>query len=93
MKTTMRNLSCTFDINGITKKVTLRKVPKERKFLVQYDGNETEYIITEKNAVEYMHGPIPETTLGVRIQWMIMHYFSNTKPVSTTPRKMSKRLI
>jgi hypothetical protein len=89
----MRNLSCTFDINGITKKVTLRKVPKERKFLVQFDGHETEYVITETNTVEYTQGPEPEKTLGVRIQWMIMHYFSNTKPVSTTPRKMSKRLI
>ncbi|ASZ10582.1 hypothetical protein KTO58_22655 [Chitinophaga pendula] len=76
----MKNLACSFTVNGTVKTVTLRKVPKERKFIVGVDGITLTYLLTEKNKIKSLKGnKLPVKELLPHIEWMICHYFINTK--------------
>lgn len=80
----MRNLSCTFTIDGCTKKVVLRKIAQERRFQAVIDGEKSEFILCDNNEVKHFSGPELELQLHGRIQWMITHYFSNAKAIKKT---------
>lgn len=75
----MRNLACTFKVNGIPKRVSLRKIAKERKFRVKVEGAEMEYSLTETDHLQQVTGQLPDHALLPHIEWMIRHYFTNTK--------------
>jgi hypothetical protein len=76
----MRNLACTFNVNGIPRRVCLKKIAKERKFRVTVEGVQMEYSLTEEDTIKPVNGGhLPDNALLPHIEWMIRHYFNNTK--------------
>jgi len=76
----MRNLACTFKVNGVPKRICLKKIAKERKFRVTVEGVQMEYSLTEQNKIlPVSESQLPDTALLPHIEWMIRHYFNNTK--------------
>jgi hypothetical protein len=78
----MRTLACTFLVNGINTKVSLRKRGREKRFQIVIRGEVLEYTCTEQNDIQQVNGPeLAETALLPHIEWMIRHYFTDTKKV------------
>ncbi|SHM31479.1 hypothetical protein SAMN05444266_107359 [Chitinophaga jiangningensis] len=80
----MRNISCTFKVDGVPNKVVLRKVAKERRFQASLNGSTTptEYIISDvTNEVEYYDGPMLSDTYFARVVWIIKQYFPNVRAI------------
>ncbi|MFB6457775.1 hypothetical protein ACE38W_21070 [Chitinophaga sp. Hz27] len=78
----MRNISCTFNVDGVPTKVILRKIPKERRFSVSLDGVSTEYVISdETNEIEYYDGPVLNDYFFSRVVWLIRQYFPNVRAI------------
>ena len=80
----MRNISCTFNVDGIPTKVVLRKLPKERRFQASLNGSTTptEYIISDQtNEVEYYDGPVLGELFFSRVVWLIKQYFPNVRAI------------
>lgn len=78
----MRNVTCTFNLDGIPTKVKLRKLPRQRRFQAVIDGNITEYVISdETNEVEYYDGPVLNDNLVIRITSLIMQYFPRVRAI------------
>ncbi|WP_143308229.1 hypothetical protein [Chitinophaga vietnamensis] len=78
----MRNISCTFNVDGIPTKLMLRKVAKERRFMAFVDGVATEYIISDHtNEIEYYDGPPLNDFFFERVRWLIKQYFPNVKAI------------
>ncbi|HEU4551363.1 MAG TPA: hypothetical protein VFS25_00950 [Chitinophaga sp.] len=76
----MRNLACTFKVNGIPKRICLKKIAKERKFRVTVEGVQMEYFLTDEDHVKPLSdSELPDDSLLPHIEWMIRHYFQNTK--------------
>ncbi|SFE73657.1 hypothetical protein SAMN05518672_109235 [Chitinophaga sp. CF118] len=76
----MRTLACTFLINGVNTKVALRKRGREKRFQVVIKGDVLEYTCTEQNDIQQVSGPeLIESALLPHIEWMIRHYFTDTK--------------
>jgi len=76
----MRTLACTFLINGVNTKVALRKRGREKKFQIVVRGQVLEYTYTNESEIKQVNGPeLPESALLPHIEWMIRHYFTDTK--------------
>jgi len=76
----MRNLACTFKVNGIPKRICLKKIAKERKFRVTVEGMQIDYSLNDEDHIEPVSdSPLPDIALLPHIEWMIRHYFQNTK--------------
>ncbi len=76
----MRNLACTFKVNGIPKRVCLKKIAKERKFRVTVEGVQMEYSLTKEDTITPADDvQLPDNALLPHIEWMIRHYFIKTK--------------
>jgi len=76
----MRNLACTFKVNGIPRRICLKKIAKERKFRVTVEGIQAEYSLTDDDTIRPEDNvQLPDAALLPHIEWMIKHYFNNTK--------------
>jgi hypothetical protein len=78
----MRNIACTFNVDGVPTKINLRKLPRQRRFQAIIDRNITEYIISdETNEIEYYEGPILSDYLSTKIAGLIRQYFPNVRAI------------
>ena len=78
----MRNIACTFNVDGVPTKINLRKLPSQRRFQVIIDHSITEYIISdETNEVEHYEGPVLDDYLFARITSLIRQYFPNVRAI------------
>jgi hypothetical protein len=78
----MRNIACTFNVDGVPTKINLRKLPRQRRFQAIIDRNITEYIISdETNEIEYYEGPVLNEYLFSRIATLIKQYFPNVRAI------------
>jgi hypothetical protein len=80
----MRTLACTFLINGVNTKVSLRKRNREPKFQVVVKGEVFEYTLTDNQLSQTDGPPLTELALYPHIEWMIRHYF--TEPEKEVPK-------
>jgi hypothetical protein len=72
----MRTLACSFTVNGVSRKISLRKKAKEKKYLVVMKGEVLEYAFSKDNIMLQLAGPtITEPALNDHIEWMIRNYF------------------
>ncbi len=72
----MRALACSITINGVSRKISLRKKAKEKKYLVVMKGEVLEYTFGKDNTLLQLAGPvITEAGLSEHIEWMIRNYF------------------
>ena len=72
----MRTLACSFTVNGVNRKVSLRKKAKEKKYEVIMKGEVLEYTFSPENTLLQTGGPeITEAGFITRIEWMIRNYF------------------
>lgn len=78
----MRNVQCTFNLDGVPTKVNLKKLPRQRRFQAIIDRNITEYVISdETNEVEYYDGPVLSEHLFRQITALIKQYFPNVRAI------------
>ena len=79
----MRNLSITVNKDGLPTKIVIRKVPQEKRFLVQINNSISEYILTdEKNTqVEYHDGVELEDYIFEKVREMILQYFPKVRGI------------
>jgi hypothetical protein len=78
----MRNIACTFNVDGVPTKISLRKLPRQRRFQAIIDRNITEYIISDvTNEIEYYEGPVLSDYLFTRIASLIKQYFPNVRAI------------
>ncbi|WP_343669411.1 hypothetical protein [Chitinophaga sp.] len=72
----MRTLACSITVNGVSRKISLRKKAKEKKYLVVMKGEVLEYTFDKNNILSQSAGPaITEAGLSEHIEWMIRNYF------------------
>lgn len=78
----MRNVNCTFNVDGVPTKISLRKLPRQRRFQAVIDRNITEYIISdETNEVEHYEGPVLSEYLFNQISALIRQYFPKVRAI------------
>jgi hypothetical protein len=72
----MRTLACSITVNGVSRKISLRKKAKEKKYLVVMKGEVLEYTFGKDNTLLQLAGPtLTEAGLSEHIEWMIRNYF------------------
>jgi hypothetical protein len=78
----MRNIACTFNVDGVPTRLSLRKLPRQRRFQAIIDRNVTEYVISdETNNLEYYEGPVLPPYLFEKISALVKQYFPNVKAI------------
>ncbi|RFS24048.1 hypothetical protein DVR12_09195 [Chitinophaga silvatica] len=78
----MRNIACTFNIDGVPTRLNLRKLPRQRRFQAIIDRSITEYIISdETNQLEYYEGPELAPFLFEKISALVKQYFPNVRAI------------
>ena len=78
----MRNIACTFNVDGIPTKLILRKMPQQRRFQAIVDRTITEYVISdETNKLEHHEGPELVPFLFQKVCDLVQQYFPNVKAI------------
>lgn len=78
----MRNIACTFNVDGIPTKLILRKLPQQRRFQAIIDKTITEYVISdETNKLEHHEGPDLTPFLFEKVAGLVKQYFPNVKAI------------
>ncbi|MFX1707188.1 hypothetical protein PV783_24685 [Chitinophaga sp. CC14] len=78
----MRNISATFNLDGLPTKVSLRKKPRQRRFLVIINKEISEYGISdETNEVEYLEGAVLNPYLYEKVCLLIWQYFPKCRAI------------
>lgn len=78
----MRNIFATFLQQGVSTKITLRKKPRERRFVIIVNGVNSEYGLSdETNELIHLEGPVLDPALFPQVNALIHQYFGKTRAI------------